>query len=109
MVLNSFAVCSSKSSCNYRGEFDDNKFDFVFSLNTFHNLKNFELGRAVPEMIRVSKGMTYICVESYRNEREKANLLYWQLTCKSFYSTDEWEWLLDQYGYTGDLGFIFFE
>ena len=26
----------------------------------------------------------YICVESYRNEKEKTNLLYWQLTCESF-------------------------
>ena len=47
--------------------------------------------------------------ESYRNEREKANLLYWQLTCKSFYSVEDWAWLYGQIGYTGDYGFIFFE
>ena len=29
---------------------------------------------------------------SYRNEIEKANLLYWQVTCESFYTPDEWKW-----------------
>jgi SAM-dependent methyltransferase len=89
--------------------FEDNSFDFVYSLNTFHNLKNFELEAAVKEMNRVSRGKTYICVESFRNEQEKVNLLYWQLTCRSFYDVEEWEWLLRTYGYTGDIGFIYFE
>ncbi len=89
--------------------FEDNSFDFVYSLNTFHNLKNFELEAAVKEMNRVSRDKTYICVESFRNEQEKANLLYWQLTCRSFYDVEEWEWLLTKYGYTGDIGFIYFE
>ncbi|MAI10074.1 MAG: SAM-dependent methyltransferase [Rhodospirillaceae bacterium TMED167] len=85
------------------------EFDFVYSLNTFHNLKNFELEAAVDEVNRVSKGPAYICVESYRNEQEKVNLLYWQLTCRSFYDTEEWHWLLTQHNYAGDVGFIFFE
>jgi len=89
--------------------FEDNSLDFVYSLNTFHNLKNFELEAAVKEMNRVSRGKTYICVESFRNEQEKVNLLYWQLTCRSFYDVEEWEWLLRTYGYTGDIGFIYFE
>jgi len=89
--------------------YEDDEFDFVYSLNTFHNLKNFELSDAVKEMVRVANKNSYICIESYRNEREKMNLLYWQLTCRSFYDTEEWTWLLKQHGYTGDLGFIFFE
>lgn len=87
----------------------DHYFDFVFSINTFHNLKNFELKQAVKEVERVGKDRKWICVESYRNEKEKANLLYWQLTCMSFYGTDEWKWLYKEWGYTGDCGFIFFE
>lgn len=88
----------------------DNTFDFVYSINTFHNLKIFELEQAVKEVQRVGKGdKKWICVESYRNESEKANLLYWQLTCMSFHATDEWKWLYEQWGYTGDCGFIFFE
>lgn len=85
------------------------EFDFVYSLNTFHNLKNFELEAAVREMNRVSKGPSYICVESYRDEKEKVNLLYWQLTCRSFYDTEEWKWLLNQHNHAGDIGYIFFE
>jgi ubiquinone/menaquinone biosynthesis C-methylase UbiE len=89
--------------------FEDASFDFVVSLGTFHNLRNFELEQAVREMQRVGKGRGYICVESYRNEREKANLLYWQLTCEAFHRPEAWRWLYEKYGYTGDCGFIFFE
>jgi SAM-dependent methyltransferase len=89
--------------------FDANSFDFVYSLNVFHNFPVFDLKAAVDEMRRVGKQNHYICVESYRNEQEKVNLLYWQLTCASFYSTEEWKWLLRQWGYDGDVGFIFFE
>lgn len=88
---------------------EDNSFDFVFSINTFHNLEIFDLEKAVREMQRVSKDKAWLCVESYRNEREKANLLYWQITCMSFYNPKEWRWLYDQWGYGGDHGFIFFE
>jgi SAM-dependent methyltransferase len=87
----------------------DQSFDFVYSINTFHNLKVDELKAAVQEVERVGRDKKWICVESYRNEREKANLLYWQLTCLSFYTPEEWVWLYRQWGYTGDYGFIFFE
>lgn len=87
----------------------DGEFDFVCSLGTFHNLVNYDLDKALREMERVARGAKYICVESYRNEREKANLLYWQLTCESFRNTDEWKWELDRAEYSGDYGFIFFE
>lgn len=89
--------------------FDDGAFDFVYSINVFHNLHNYELMAALKEMQRVSKQRRYVCVESYRNEREKANLLYWQLTCESFYTPKEWQWFFDLAGYTGDYGFIYFE
>jgi hypothetical protein len=81
----------------------------VVSLGTLHNLPIENLWAAVSEVERVGRGGKYIMVESFRNEREKANLLYWQLTCKSFYSTEDWEWLYHKIGYTGDYGFIFFE
>ncbi len=89
--------------------FDDHSFDFVYSINTFHNLRNFELSSALREVERVARSDKYICIESYRNEREKMNLLYWQLTCASFMDTEEWVWEYKQAGYTGDYGFIFFE
>ncbi len=87
----------------------DASFDLVISINTFHNLQIHELDAALREMQRVGKGRGYICVESYRTEREKANLLYWQLTCESFHRPEGWRWIFERAGYTGDWGFITFE
>lgn len=89
--------------------YPDDSFDFVYSINTLHNLEAPDLKKAVREIERVCRGKSWICVESYRNEREKVNLLYWQLTCKSFHNTREWKWLYREWGYGGDYGFIFFE
>ena len=89
--------------------YEDNYFDFVFSLNTFHNLECYDLFDALKEIERVGKNNKYICVESYRNEIEKANLLYWQVTCEAFNTPKEWDWWFKQSGYTGDHSFIYFE
>ena len=89
--------------------FDDNYFDYVFSINTFHNLHCYDLESALLEMNRVSKQKQYICVESYRNEIEKANLLYWQVTCEAFNDPEEWSWWFKNTYYKGDFSFIFFE
>jgi len=86
----------------------DRSFDLVYSLNTLHNLHCYDLDRALREMERVGK-RKYLCVESYRNETEKANLLYWQVTCEAFNTPEEWEWWFRQTGYTGDYSFIYFE
>ena len=90
--------------------FEDGYFDFVVSVTTLHNLYNYELNQALREIQRVGSGNNkHIMVESYRNEREKVNLLYWQLTCRSFYTPQEWEWFTDQCGYTGDYSYIVFD
>jgi len=89
--------------------FPDKHFDFVFSLNTLHNLHNYDLNKALREIERVGRKSKYICVESYQNESEKANLLYWQVTCESFCTPQEWQWWFDLTGYSGDHSFIYFE
>ena len=89
--------------------FNDNEFDLVISLATLHNLKVYDLRKAIQEIKRVSKKNSYIMVESFRNDKEEVNLLYWQLTCASYYSMDEWEWLYQEWGYKGDYSFIFFQ
>lgn len=95
--------------CATRLPWPDRHFDFVYSINTFHNLKAPDLHAAAAEMERVGRGAKHVTVEGYRNEREKANLLYWQLTCRAFHTPEEWQWVLGRAGYTGDLGCIFFE
>jgi SAM-dependent methyltransferase len=89
--------------------YDDASFDLVVSVNTLHNLHCFDLDEALREIERVGRGAKYVVVESYRNEEEKVNLLYWQLTCESFYTPEEWAWWFDRTGYSGDHSFIYFE
>ncbi|MQF67660.1 class I SAM-dependent methyltransferase [SAR202 cluster bacterium AD-802-F09_MRT_200m] len=89
--------------------YEDNTFDLVYSLTTLHNLYVWELRQALQEIQRVGKQHKHIMVESYRNESEMANMLYWQLTCRSFYSPEEWEWFMKDSGYTGDYSCIYFE
>ena len=87
----------------------DGEFDFVMSFGCLHNLYNYDLHRALGEIERVGRGPAYVMIESYRTEREKANLLYWQLTCRAFHTPQEWEWIFEQAGYSGDYGCIYFE
>jgi SAM-dependent methyltransferase len=89
--------------------FPDHSFDLVVSINTLHNLYNFQLKKALREIERVGKAHKYIVMDSYRNEREKVNLMYWQITCECFYTPAEWTWLFQEWGYQGDYGFVCFE
>jgi len=89
--------------------YKSNYFDLVISLNTLHNLYCYDLISALREIERASCKHKYICVESYRNEFEKVNLLYWQVTCEAFYTPQEWKWFFKQSGYTGDFSFIYFK
>jgi SAM-dependent methyltransferase len=86
----------------------DDYFDLVFSLNSLHNLRLFQLQRALAEIERVGKSK-YIAVESYRNDQELFNLQCWALTAESFFDKAEWIWLYQHFGYTGDYEFIYFE
>ena len=88
--------------------FEDNEFDLVISLGCLHNLRIFELKTALGEIERVGKN-GYVMLESYRNELEQFNLQCWALTCESFFDYEEWPWLYQHFGYTGDYEFIYFE
>jgi len=115
--LSEYAIANAKEEIKDRVQvgnatslpWADDYFDLVISINTFHNLHNYELAQALKEFERVGKRNKYICVESYRNEIEKANLLYWQVTCEAFCTPKEWEWWFETSGYSGDHSFIYFE
>ena len=85
-----------------------NEFDLVISLGTLHNLRLFDLKKALEEIERVGKA-GYVMLESYRNEKELFNLQCWALTCESFFDKEEWIWLYKHFGYSGDYEFIYFE
>ena len=76
-------------------------------LATLHNLNIFDLEKALFEIERVGK-RKYIMLESYRNNKELFNLQCWALTCKLFFSKDEWIWLYKKFKYKGDYEFIYF-
>lgn len=88
--------------------FENNSFDVVISINTLHNLYCYDLEKALREIERVGDRHKYIVVESYRNEEEKVNLMYWVLTGECFFTPNEWEWWFQRCGYTGDYSFIYF-
>ena len=89
-------------------KFNDDEFDLVISLGCLHNLRIFELQIALSEIERVGK-QGYIMLESYRNEQEQFNLQCWALTCESFFDHEEWPWIYNHFGFTGDYEFIYFE
>ena len=51
----------------------------------------------------------YLLVESYKNEKELFNLQCWALTCNSFFSKREWEWILRKNDFNGNYEFIYFQ
>ncbi len=89
--------------------FTENYFDLVISINTLHNLRLPELEKALQEIERVGKNHKFIVMDGYRNEQEKVNLLYWQLTCECFFTPLEWEWIFQKTGYSGDYDLVYFQ
>jgi len=87
---------------------EDNYFDLVISLGCLHNLRIFDLEKAIRAVERVGI-KKYIMVESYRNEQELFNLQCWALTAETFFDSEEWVWTYKHFGYTGDYEFIYFE
>lgn len=88
--------------------FQDKEFDLVISITTLHNLLINELKVSLQEIERVGK-QKYINVEGYRSEKELFNLQCWALTAELFFRPEEWIWLFNEFGYTGDYEFIYFE
>jgi len=82
--------------------FPDDSFDVVISINTIHNLDHSECAQALREIERVSRGKSYITVDAYRSDEEKARMYAWNLTAKTIMHVDEWEAFFDEVGYTGD-------
>ena len=100
------SLIKHRAQDNY--SFENNEFDLVISLGCFHNLRLFDLEKALAETERVGK-QGYVMLESYRNELELFNLQCWALTCESFFDHEEWPWIYEKFGYTGDYEFIYFE
>lgn len=82
--------------------FPDASFDLVISINTIHNLEREECGRALREIERVSRGRSYITVDAFRTDAERARMFAWNLTARTIMHADEWKAFFAEAGYTGD-------
>ncbi len=82
--------------------FENNYFDFVISINTIHNLNREDCAVALQEIERVTKVNSFITVDAYRNDEEKARMEAWNLTALTMMSVDEWKQFFFEVGYTGD-------
>lgn len=82
--------------------FKDETFDFVMSINTIHNLNRDDCALSLQEIERVTKGNSFITVDAYRNDEEKARMEAWNLTALTMMAVDEWKEFFLEVGYTGD-------
>ena len=96
-----------KHDARKKFRFKDKEFDLVFSSTTLHNFKIPEISQTLSEIERLGINK-YICVESYRNEKEQFNLQCWALTAETLVDKTSWVWLINKSGYTGDYEFIYF-
>tara|TARA_B100000787_G_scaffold62363_1_gene45807 strand:+ start:88 stop:753 length:666 start_codon:yes stop_codon:yes gene_type:complete len=87
--------------------FKNGQFDLALSFGLYHNFSIFELEKSLKEFSRISK-KNYLMVESYKNNKQLFNLQCWALTCESFFSPKEWEWIFKKFKYKGDYEFIYF-
>jgi ubiquinone/menaquinone biosynthesis C-methylase UbiE len=82
--------------------FPDKSFDVVISVTTLHNLERFNLIQSLKEIERVARHGSFITVDAYHDEEEKARMHAWNLTAMTVLHVDEWRELFKEAGYTGD-------
>ena len=87
--------------------YPDNSFDLALCTGVLHNFKLVEASRAIREISRISRKQ-YITVEAHESVEEFFNLQCWALTANLLLSVDDWLWLFESSGYTGDLDFMIF-
>lgn len=82
--------------------FPDASFDAVISLNTIHNFTKENALKAIREVQRVSKGRSFIQVDSYYTPEQKSLFEEWVLTAQFHDYPDKWIELFHEAEYTGD-------
>ncbi len=82
--------------------FSDNEFDLVLSINTLSELDDAGCRQGLREIERVSRGKSFVTVNSWKNEIEKQRLLKWNLTAQSNHSREVWKEIFEQESYFGD-------
>jgi len=82
--------------------FPDKSFDCVLSLNTIHNFTRERAIVALLEIERVSRGKSFVQMDSYYTPEQKAIFESWVLTAKFYGYPEEWLDVFKEARYTGD-------
>jgi ubiquinone/menaquinone biosynthesis C-methylase UbiE len=82
--------------------FPPGSFDCVLSLNTLHNLNRPGVIRALGEIERVSRGKSFVVVDSYLTPQQKETFEHWVLTAEYHDYPEAWLQVFAEAGYTGD-------
>jgi len=83
--------------------YPDNYFDLVISINTHHNLDGKDIISAFNEVERVTKKNSYIVLDAYSNEKEKEELINWNLTAKTIKHVNDWKKFFEKINFKGDF------
>lgn len=89
--------------------FPDKAFDCVLSLNTIHNFPRARAVKAMAEIERVSRGASFVVVDSYRTPEQKAIFESWVLTAEFHDYPDGWIKVFAEAGYSGDWNWTIIE
>lgn len=89
-------------ACATQLPFADKSFDAVISITTLHNLERDDLAKALLEIERVKRKYSFITVDAYHDDHERARMEAWNLTAKTVMHVDEWKQFFKEVGYTGD-------
>jgi ubiquinone/menaquinone biosynthesis C-methylase UbiE len=82
--------------------FPDKSFDCVLSINTIHNFDRAGALTALREIERVSRGRSFVQVDSYRTPEQKELFEEWVLTARFHDYPQGWLDAFAEAGYSGD-------
>ena len=94
--------CVHIGDCSDLSGFEDNSFDLVTGMNVIHFLPPDQAEKALSEIQRISKGHSFVQVDSFHNELEKERMLAWAPTIKTLCSPTGWREMFQRAGYLGD-------
>jgi ubiquinone/menaquinone biosynthesis C-methylase UbiE len=89
--------------------FPDKSFDLVLSLNTIHNFPRPRVIKALKEINRVSKGKSFIVVDSYHTPEQKEIFESWVLTAEFHDFPEGWLKVFAEAEYVGDWNWTIIE